>query len=71
MFCECSNLKVNEVNDLKPHRLFDPIRKKDVPATPEEHVRQATVRYLLDVVKVPAHLIAVEFPLSLVGCGNG
>jgi len=46
--------------------LYDPIRKKDVPATPEEHVRQATVRYLQEVVKVPAHLIAVEFPLSLV-----
>jgi len=46
--------------------LYDPIRKKDVPATPEEYVRQATVRYLLDVLKVPAHLIAVEFPLSLV-----
>ena len=44
--------------------LFDPIRKKEVPATPEEHVRQATVRYLIDVVKVPEHLIAVEFPLS-------
>lgn len=44
--------------------LFDPIRKKEVPATPEEHVRQATVRYLVDVVKVPEHLIAVEFPLS-------
>jgi hypothetical protein len=57
---------VNEVNDLKPHYLFDPIRKKEVPATPEEHVRQATVQYLLDVVKVPAHLIAVEFPLSTV-----
>lgn len=45
---------------------FDPIRKKEVPATPEEHVRQATIRYLLDVVKVPEHLIAVEFPLSSV-----
>ena len=44
--------------------LFDLIRKKEVPATPEEHVRQATVRYLLDVVKVPEHLIAVEFPLA-------
>lgn len=44
--------------------LYDPIRKKDVPATPEEHVRQATIRYLLDQVKVPEHLIAVEFPLS-------
>jgi len=57
---------VNEVNDLRTQTLYDPIRKKDVPATPEEHVRQATVQYLLDVVKVPAHLIAVEFPLSLV-----
>ena len=46
--------------------LYDPIRKKDVPATPEEHVRQATVQFLLDEVKVPAHLIAVEFPLSLI-----
>ena len=46
--------------------LFDPIRKKEVPATPEEHVRQATIRYLLDVVNVPEHLIAVEFPLSSV-----
>jgi len=46
--------------------IFDPIRKKEVPATPEEHVRQATVRYLLDVVKVPEHLIAVEFPLASV-----
>ena len=44
--------------------LYDPIRKKDVPATPEEHVRQATIRYLLDQVKVPEHLIAVEFPLN-------
>lgn len=46
--------------------LYDPVRKKDVPATPEEHVRQATIRYLLDQVKVPEHLIAVEFPLNLV-----
>ncbi|MCQ2096506.1 MAG: type I restriction enzyme HsdR N-terminal domain-containing protein [Fibrobacter sp.] len=46
--------------------LYDPIRKKNVPATPEEHVRQATIRYLLDQVKVPEHLIAVEFPLNLV-----
>lgn len=46
--------------------LYDPIRKKDVPATPEEHVRQATIRYLLDQVKVPEHLIAVEFSLNVV-----
>ena len=46
--------------------LYDPIRKKDVPATPEEHVRQATIRFLLDVVKVPAHLITVEFGLCAI-----
>lgn len=49
-----------------PEMLYDPIRKKDVPATPEEQVRQATVRYLIEQVKVPEHLIAVEFPLSVV-----
>lgn len=46
--------------------LYDPIRKKDVPDTPEEHVRQATIRFLLDVVKVPAHLITVEFGLCAI-----
>ena len=46
--------------------LYDPIRQKEVPATPEERVRQATVRFLMDVVKVPQNLIAVEFALSTV-----
>ena len=46
--------------------LYDPIRKKDVPATPEEHVRQATIQFLLDEVKVPAHLMTVEFGLCAI-----
>ena len=46
--------------------LYDPIRKKDVPDTPEERVRQATIRFLLDVVKVPEHLMAVEFGLCAI-----
>lgn len=46
--------------------LYDPIRKKNVPDTPEERVRQATIRFLLDVVKVPEHLITVEFGLCAV-----
>jgi len=46
--------------------IYDPIRKKDVPDTPEERVRQATIRFLLDVVKVPEHLITVEFGLCAV-----
>ena len=57
---------MNKVNDLKPHSLFDPIRKKDVPDTPEERVRQETIRFLLEEVKVPAHLIAVEFGLCAI-----
>ena len=41
--------------------LYDPIRKKDVPDTPEERVRQDTVRFLLDEIKVPEHLLTVEY----------
>ena len=54
------------MNNLKHQTLFDPIRQKDVPATPEELVRQATVKFLMDEVKVPQNLIAVEFALSTV-----
>lgn len=50
-----------------PHStLYDSIRKKDVPDTPEERVRQATIQFLLNEVKVPENLIAVEFALSTV-----
>ena len=55
-----------KVNNLKHQTLFDPIRQKEVPATPEELVRQATVKFLMDEVKVPQNLIAVEFALSTV-----
>ena len=46
--------------------IYDPIRRKDVPDTPEERVRQATIKFLMDEVKVPQNLIAVEFALSTV-----
>ena len=46
--------------------IYDPIRKKEVPNTPEEHVRQATIQFLLDEVKVPAHLMTVEFGLCAI-----
>ena len=54
------------MNNLKHQTLFDPIRQKEVPATPEELVRQATIKFLMDEVKVPKNLIAVEFALSTV-----
>ena len=50
--------------------LFDPIRKRHVAATPEENVRQAVIRYLIDTVRVPANLIGVEFSLSALEPGN-
>lgn len=50
--------------------LFDPIRKREVPATPEEAVRQAVLRYLLDTVGVPPRLLGVEFSLANIEPGN-
>lgn len=50
--------------------LFDPIRKRHVAATPEEAVRQAVLRYLLDVIRVPTNLIGVEFSLASLEPGN-
>ena len=51
-------------------KTFDPIRRKSVAATPEEAVRQAVVRVLLEKKHVPRHLIEVEFPLSALARGT-
>lgn len=50
--------------------VFDPIRKRHVAATPEEGVRQAVLRYLMDTVRVPPNLIGVEYSLSALEPGN-
>lgn len=41
-------------------RVYDPIRRKWVVLTPEEHVRQYTLQYMLTVANYPASLVAVE-----------
>lgn len=41
-------------------RIFDIIRKKYVALTPEEWVRQHFIRFMIDVMKYPAGLLAVE-----------
>lgn len=51
-------------------KIFDQIRKKAVAATPEEAVRQAVVRVLLEKKRVPGHLIEVEFPLAAIAKGT-
>src|SRR3954469_6021563 len=40
--------------------VFDPVRKKWLVLTPEEHVRQYFLRYLIDGVQYSPALIAVE-----------
>lgn len=42
------------------HEVFDPVRKKFVALTPEEEVRQCMLIMLMEQLKVPAGLIAVE-----------
>lgn len=51
-------------------KTFDQIRRKAVAATPEEAVRQAVVRVLLEKKRVPRHLIEVEFPLAAIAKGT-
>lgn len=45
--------------------IYDTIRKKFIPLTPEEWVRQHWLRYMVEVLQVPAALIAVEAGLKL------
>lgn len=40
--------------------VFDPIRRSWFVLTPEEHVRQYLLRYMLDVLQYPPALVAVE-----------
>jgi len=40
--------------------LFDPVRRRYVACTPEELVRQAYIKFLIEVLNVPPANIAVE-----------
>jgi hypothetical protein len=40
--------------------VFDPIRKKWIVLTPEEHVRQYMIGYMTGMMQYPAGLLAVE-----------
>ena len=44
--------------------LRDPLRRKNVPATPEEQVRQWFIGVLLGPAQVPAHLMNSEVAFS-------
>lgn len=55
-------LKTNEAG-----KLFDPVRQVFVAATPEEHVRQRVIKYLINRMKVPPGRIVVEQSLARLG----
>lgn len=43
--------------------VFDPIRKKQVQAFPEEVLRQKILQWLLQKIKIPPQALQVEYPL--------
>lgn len=45
----------------------DPVRRKQVPETPEERVRQAMLNHFIEVMGVPSSLIAVEKGIRIGG----
>ncbi len=60
-----SELKLNLKTDGGKTMVFDPIRKKWLVLTPEEHVRQYILACLLLRLGYPAALIAVEKQIKL------
>ena len=52
---------------IKDSQIFDPIRQKYVKQTPEEVVRQKTIKFLINRLKVPKDNIIVERSLGTLG----
>ena len=59
------SLKIRE-NDSKKE-VFDPVRQKWVVMTPEEHVRQVFILYLLNVKQLPLSHLSVEHAVTVNG----
>lgn len=55
-----------EAREGKIH-VFDPLRKRFVLLTPEEEVRQKVLYLLVEHLKVPAGLVAVEYSMKVNG----
>lgn len=49
---------------IEGNQIFDPIRNRYVHLTPEEIIRQKTIKFLTQRLKVPAERIVVEKALS-------
>lgn len=57
------NLNIKDEGDGK--KIFDPLRKKFVTLTPEEHVRQHFTAWMRDYLHYPASMMANEVSLDL------
>lgn len=53
--------------DIRERMVFDPIRQKYVAFTPEEKIRQQTIKFLMQRAKIPANKIGVEKTLHQLG----
>ena len=58
-------LKIRENGSRK--EVFDPVRQKWVVMTPEEHVRQVFILYLLNVKRLPLSHLSVEHAVTVNG----
>ena len=55
-----SNLDLKIQNTQDKTTVYDPIRKKWIVLSPEEHVRQYIVLYIITILKYPIAKIAIE-----------
>ena len=53
--------------DIQDGKIYDPIRLKYLKQTPEEIVRQKTIKFLINRLKVPKDKIIVETALRTLG----
>ena len=60
IFPDFNNLQLKLRSDDGMTSVFDPIRKKWIVLTPEEHVRQLWIQYMVNGLEYPPALIAVE-----------
>ena len=58
-------LKIRENNSQR--EVFDPVRQKWVVMTPEEHVRQVFILYLLNIKQLPLSHLSVEHAVTVNG----
>ncbi|MBS1771633.1 MAG: type I restriction enzyme HsdR N-terminal domain-containing protein [Bacteroidetes bacterium] len=57
---DISSIQLQLRKEADTTQVFDPVRKKWLVLTPEEHVRQYLLQYLINTLQYPASLIAVE-----------